>query len=144
MTELAAAPPPTTLPELSARMADELARLDKELGEVDLLIAQATTEASRHEGRRVAGADKLAAATAAQNASGAVDPTVTADLNTQLVLLTKRAALMESQVEVLEGKRRALWPLPRIAGRLRRGLERVRRRPGDRPTRVGDEGRSDW
>ena len=31
-----------------------------------------------------------------------------ADLNSQLVLLTKRAALMESQVDVLEGKRRAL------------------------------------
>ena len=33
---------------------------------------------------------------------------VAADLNSQLVLLTKRAALMESQVDVLEGKRRAL------------------------------------
>ena len=37
-----------------------------------------------------------------------LEPTVAADLNTQLVLLTKRAALMESQVDVLEGKRRAL------------------------------------
>jgi two-component system sensor histidine kinase DegS len=108
MTETAPAPPPTSLPELAARMADELARLDSELGEVDLLIAQATTEAARHETRRVAGADKLTAALATAAASGSVDTTVTNDLNTQLVLLTKRAALMESQVEVLVGKRRAL------------------------------------
>ena len=38
----------------------------------------------------------------------ALDPTIAADLNAQLVLLTKRSALMESQVDVLEGKRRAL------------------------------------
>jgi hypothetical protein len=53
--------------------------------------------------------DKLSAATAAATAAGgSLDPAVVADLNTQLVLLTKRAALMESQVDVLEGKRRAL------------------------------------
>ena len=49
-----------------------------------------------------------------------LDPAVAADLNAQLVLLTKRAALMESQVEVLEGKRRAL-------GRYREALAAVRR-----------------
>ena len=110
MTDLAPAlPPPTSLPELSGRMADELAHLDAELGEVDLLIAQARTEATRHETRRAAASDKLAnATTAAAGAGIALDPTVAADLNTQLVLLTKRAALMESQVDVLEGKRRAL------------------------------------
>jgi hypothetical protein len=37
-----------------------------------------------------------------------MDPAVTADLNAQLVTLTKRAALMDSQVDVLDGKRRAL------------------------------------
>jgi len=90
-------------------MADELAHLDAELGEVDLLITQARTEAARHETRRTAAADKLAAATsAAASAGAAIEPGVAADLNTQLVLLTKRAALMESQVDVLEGKRRAL------------------------------------
>ena len=55
-------PPPTSLPELSGRMADEAGQLDKELAEVDLLIAQATTEAARHETRRATAADKLKAA----------------------------------------------------------------------------------
>jgi two-component system sensor histidine kinase DegS len=110
MTEIAATPAPAaSLSDLSGRMADELAHLDTELEEVDLLASQAKTEAERHEARRVAMVDKLAAAAAAASSAGAtVDPSVAADLNAQLVLLTKRAALMETQVDVLEGKRRAL------------------------------------
>ncbi len=110
MTDVAPSPPlPATLPELVARIAEERARLDAELDEVDLLITQAKTESTRHEGRRVATSDKLAAAmTAAETAGTTIEPSVAADLNAQLVLLTKRAALMESQVDVLEGKRRAL------------------------------------
>ena len=40
---VAPATTPLTLPALSARMAEELARLDTELGEIDLLIAQGMT-----------------------------------------------------------------------------------------------------
>lgn len=110
MTDIAPSPtPPKSLPELSGQMADELAHLEAELGEVELLITQAKTEAGRHETRRVGAAAKLTDATAAAaSAGGAIDPAVAADLNAQLVLLTKRAALMETQVDVLEGKRRAL------------------------------------
>jgi two-component system sensor histidine kinase DegS len=103
------ATPAASLPDLVGRMSDEVAHLDGELEEVDLLIAQARTEAARHEARRAAAADKLAGAIAAAASSNTVvDPGAPADLNAQLVLLTKRAALMESQVDVLEGKRRAL------------------------------------
>jgi len=106
---VAPATTPLTLPALSARMAEELARLDTELGEIDLLIAQAKTEAERHETRRTAAGEKLAAATAAATASGTtLEPATAAELNAQLVLVTQRAALMVSQVHVLEGKRRAL------------------------------------
>ena len=110
MTDLAPSPKaPTSLPELSARMADELAQLEAELGEVDLLVAQARTEATRHETRRAAAGEKITTATTAATSAGTtIDPGTAADLNAQLVLLTKRAALMESQVDVLEGKRRAL------------------------------------
>jgi two-component system sensor histidine kinase DegS len=97
---------PATVSELAARMAEETVRLDKELSEVELLIAQARTESTRHETRRAAAAEKLTAALAAAAASG--EPVDTTELNSQLVLLTKRAALMESQVDVLEGKQRAL------------------------------------
>ncbi len=100
-------PAPASLSELSARMSEEAIRLDKELGEVELLISQARTEATRHETRRAAAAEKLTATLAAAAARG--EPVAdTSELNAQLVLLTKRAALMESQVDVLEGKQRAL------------------------------------
>ena len=91
-------PGPGTLAE---RLADDLARLDTELSEIELLVTQATAEAGRHESRRAAAADKLEA----------LAPDATAerlDVTTNLVTLTKRAALMETQVDVLEGKRRAL------------------------------------
>ena len=86
---------------LADRLVDNLARLDTELSEIELLVTQATTEAGRHEGRRSAATDKLAGL--AEDAAAE-----RLDLTTNLVILTKRAALMESQVEVLEGKRRAL------------------------------------
>jgi two-component system sensor histidine kinase DegS len=91
-----------TIGELAARLSDDLAKLDNELSEVDVLITQARSEAGRHEARRAAADEKLAALTSAVDAKDRVD------LATSLVTLTKRAALMETQVEVLEGKRRAL------------------------------------
>ena len=99
-------PAPASVSELAERMSEEAARLGKELSEVELLVAQARTEANRHETRRVAAADKLTATIAAAVARG--EPPDTVELNTQLVLMTKRAALMESQVDVLEGTQRAL------------------------------------
>ena len=67
MTDPATTEPtaPASLSELSALMADEAARLDKELGEVELLISQARAEATRHETRRAAAAEKLATVLAA-------------------------------------------------------------------------------
>jgi two-component system sensor histidine kinase DegS len=94
--------PVSGIEAVSSRLADDLITLDKELGEIDLLVTQAKAEAARHEGRRSTASDKL---------GGLPDGT---DVNdrleqaTALVTLTKRAALMETQVEVLEGKRRAL------------------------------------
>lgn len=97
-------PPPAaaTSGGLTERLAADLLTLDRELSEVDLLITQARAEAVRHETRRASGADKLAGL-----ADGG-DPKERLDLAASLITLTKRAALMESQVDVLEGKRRAL------------------------------------
>ncbi len=91
-----------TIGELADRLSADLAKLDSELSEVDVLITQAKSEAGRHEARRSAAEDKLVALTSAADAKDRLD------LSTGLVTLTKRAALMETQVEVLEGKRRAL------------------------------------
>ena len=99
--------PPASVAELAERMQDEIARLGKELDEVELLIAQARTEAGRHEARRASAADKLTAMIHLAASNGEPVPD-TSEQNAQVVLLTKRAALMESQVDVLEGKQRAL------------------------------------
>lgn len=88
--------------ELSARVTRNLATLDRELAEIDLLVQQARTEAERHEQKRAQQAEKIAGLPEATPAGDALA------LSTQLVSLTKRAAVMESQVEVLEGKRKAL------------------------------------
>jgi two-component system, NarL family, sensor histidine kinase DegS len=102
MTDPAATTPAATVGELSGRLADDLVKLDGELVEVDQLVTQAKAEATRHEGRRVAAAEKFELLTPDGDAKERLDQT------TSLVTLTKRAALMESQVDVLEGKRRAL------------------------------------
>jgi two-component system sensor histidine kinase DegS len=103
MADSAGAAPPEPGPTLGERLAGDLEALEKELGEIDLLVAQATAEAGRHEARRVAAADK-----ASRAAGEGTEPAQLNALYEQLMTLTKRAALMESQVEVLEGKRRAL------------------------------------
>ncbi len=93
---------PAAIEAFSTRLADDLITLDKELGEIDLLVTQARAEAARHEGRRSTAADKLA------SFPGGTDVNDRLEQATALVTLTKRAALMETQVDVLEGKRRAL------------------------------------
>ena len=97
-----AAPAAGDLDKLARRLEDDLLKLDKELGEVELLVNQATAEATRHETRRATAAEKLVAMAKVDAAKEQ------SDLAASLITLTKRAALMESQVDVLEGKRRAL------------------------------------
>ena len=87
--------------DLAERLSTEIAALDNELTEIAMLVAQAQSEATRHEQRRVQTTEKLA--------SGVnLPPADVAALNTQLVSLTRRAAVMEAQVDVLEGKRKTL------------------------------------
>ncbi|MEA2675682.1 MAG: two-component system, NarL family, sensor histidine kinase DegS [Chloroflexota bacterium] len=87
--------------DLAGHLAGEITALDSELTEIAMLVAQAQSEATRHEQRRVQTTEKLASAVN-------LPPADTAALNTQLVALTRRAAVMEAQVDVLEGKRRTL------------------------------------
>jgi two-component system, NarL family, sensor histidine kinase DegS len=85
------------------RVATEVANLERELSEIEMLIAQARTEAERHENKRTQAAEKLSALSERQPEQKEL-----VDLATQVATLTRRAAMMESQVEVLEGKRKTL------------------------------------
>lgn len=84
--------------DLSARLAADLATVERETAEIDLLVTQARTEADRHEEKRAATAERMATLSPDERAAAA----------DQLVTLTRRAGLMASQVEVLEGKRKTM------------------------------------
>ncbi len=111
------------MPEASAddRSADLVASLtrdidgvERELSEIEMLAGQARTEATRHEQKRAQIAERLA------TTAGSTTPDIKeiVDLNGQLAGLTRRAAMMEAQIDILEGKRK-------ILGRYREGLVRV-------------------
>ncbi|HEX8940151.1 MAG TPA: histidine kinase [Candidatus Limnocylindrales bacterium] len=91
-----------TLPALAERTRDLAAQLAAELAEIELLVQQARTEANRHEQKRAAAAERL------QSLGEAGDPAEVAELARQLVALTRRAGLMEAQVDVLAGKHKVL------------------------------------
>jgi two-component system sensor histidine kinase DegS len=93
--------------DLATLLTAEAAALRDEVGEIELLINQAKTEASRHEARRTAAAEKLAMGAERLATGGNVTPKEITELANQLVAVARRAALMEAQVDLLEGKRKS-------------------------------------
>jgi two-component system, NarL family, sensor histidine kinase DegS len=107
--------PARTPADLAAALDREVAGLERELSEIELLAGQARSESGRHEQKRSHLADKLAALIATPGA----DRAEIAEENVQLVTLTKRFALMDAQIEVLQGKQKVLM-------RYRDGLANLR------------------
>jgi two-component system sensor histidine kinase DegS len=93
--------------DLVARLTIEANNVASEVEEIELLINQAKTEAARHESRRAAAADKLAIAADRFSTGGTGNPKELADLATQLVAVARKSALMEAQIDLLEGKRKS-------------------------------------
>ena len=87
-----------------AEARSQVERLDTELAEIALLVQSAKTEVARHEQRRVQAADRL---TGLQGQADA-DPAEVREATNKLVTLAGRAALMQAQVDVLEGKQKTL------------------------------------
>lgn len=104
--------PQATSAELVRELADEVARLGRELEEIELLISQARQEAARHEARRGEAETHLG------ELQARAPDAETQETTAALVASTRRAALMESQIEVLEGKQKAL-------GRMRQRLQEL-------------------
>jgi two-component system sensor histidine kinase DegS len=94
-------PLPLPLLEIAERARREVDLLTREIGEIELLVNQARTEATRHEQKRAQAAEKLrpAGTESESEEEGQAD---------QLVALTKRSAIMEAQVDILEGKLKIL------------------------------------
>ena len=76
MSAKQSAEPPAVEPDLrgdlSSRLAGDIATLDAELVEIDMLVAQARSEAERHELKRGQTAAKLAALPAGSPADDVV------------------------------------------------------------------------
>lgn len=81
--------------------------MEAEADEIELLINQAKTEAARHESRRTSAVEKLAMGAERLASGSGMAPRELADLAHQLVSVARRAALMEAQVDLLEGKRKS-------------------------------------
>jgi two-component system, NarL family, sensor histidine kinase DegS len=92
-------------PRLAAELAEESGRLGKELDEITLLIGQARTEAARHDARRATAEQRL---TELQQARREVSAEDFAQALATLLTATRRAALMEGQIDVLEGKQKTV------------------------------------
>jgi len=92
----------TVATALADQLSAEAAELEREAKEIDLLVTQARSEAARHESRRAAAADKLAKLGDGSSVKEAVD------LANQVAILTRRSALMDGQLEILEGKRKSI------------------------------------
>src|SRR5450759_2795946 len=87
---------------LVAELQADLATLDRELAEIDMLVGQARAEATRHEQKRAQAAERVG------GVDRKADHKEVVDAYASLVALTRRAILMEAQVDLLDGKRRAL------------------------------------
>jgi two-component system, NarL family, sensor histidine kinase DegS len=94
-------PIPLPLLEIAERARREVDLLTREIGEIEMLVNQARTEATRHEQKRAQAAEKF-------RPSGKQAETDEDDQGDQLVALTKRSAIMEAQVDILEGKLKIL------------------------------------
>jgi two-component system sensor histidine kinase DegS len=93
--------------DLRTRLEGERSKLERELAEIDMLMKQATSEAERYEGRRQQAAQRVEALDQDQGAT----PDALREANAQLLNQTRRAAVMQTQTEVLQGKQRGLQRL---------------------------------
>jgi two-component system sensor histidine kinase DegS len=91
-----------SLTDLERHLQAEASKLERELSEIDLLIQQARTEAGRHEQKRAQAAERYGIPDPSRQ------PVQAREQMDQLMTLTKRASLMEAQVDILEGKQKAL------------------------------------
>src|SRR3954468_9474852 len=89
-------------------LADDLERdqetLHRELDEIEMLLKQTATEAERNESRRVQAEERLA--TIERDTTAPME--VVTEARGQLLTQTRRATLMQAQLDVLGGKQRAL------------------------------------
>jgi two-component system sensor histidine kinase DegS len=115
------APEPLPLPllEIAERARREVDLLSREIGEIELLVQQARTEAARHETKRSQTVDKI------KTAPGFNPDSEEAEQIESAMGLTRRSAIMEAQVDILEGKLKILTRFRESLRRYSQDLDRA-------------------
>ncbi|MEO6350132.1 MAG: histidine kinase, partial [Candidatus Limnocylindrales bacterium] len=91
------------LVELADELEQDRSKLERELAEIDMLMRQASSEVERHEARKTQAEERLAALETARS-----DQETLSEAHAQVLSQTRRQTMMQGQIEVLEGKQRAL------------------------------------
>jgi two-component system, NarL family, sensor histidine kinase DegS len=92
-----------TLLQLADELAADQVTLERELAEIELLLRQATSETERHEARRVQAEERMAVLE-----HNNPDAPELSEARSTLINQTRRVAVMQTQLDVLAGKQRAL------------------------------------
>ena len=92
------------LSTLATELENDQQTLQRELDEIELLLKQAASEVERNESRRVQAEQRLAQVEGDRSAP----PEAVAEARGQVLTQTRRATLMQAQLDVLGGKQRAL------------------------------------
>jgi two-component system sensor histidine kinase DegS len=108
--------------------------LQRELDEIDLLLRQAAGEAERNESRRAQAEERVGQL----ERSASTPPQDVSEAHTVLLTQTRRATLMQAQLEVLAGKQRALQ---RYRERIASALPVVRSAAATAPEEVPQKSR---
>jgi two-component system, NarL family, sensor histidine kinase DegS len=130
--------------DFANRLTDEAVAVRSEVDEIDLLINQAKTESARHETRRSGAAEKLGMAAERAAAGGNAAGKELVDLANQLVTVARKAALMEAQIDLLEGKRKSAVRLAELLDAKAEQAKRVAGMPADAGAdAAGEDGAGD-
>jgi two-component system sensor histidine kinase DegS len=123
------------LAELADALEEDRSRLERELAEIDLLMRQAASEVERHEQRRTQAVERLAALETADS-----DRETLSEAHAQVLSQTRRQTMMQGQIEVLEGKQRALQRYQQRLEQIRPVLAEANEAPRQLGTGNGAEG----
>ncbi len=124
---------PGSLTEVIDRLTGDFSTVAAELQEIEMLVAQAKGESARHEQRLEQAAGRLAEL----SGSRSVGPRELAEANAALIMVTKKAVVMQGSIDVLEGKRKVLVRYRDRLRDLRTALEAVSLHGGAGPTADG-------
>ncbi|MFV2062859.1 MAG: sensor histidine kinase [Chloroflexota bacterium] len=97
-------PSPSSIAKLRAELDEDIKRIERENGEIDMLMEQVLAEIERHEYRRT----KMETRLATLEASAAPEQQELDEARDALLALTRREFLFDAQRQVLQGKQRGL------------------------------------